>query len=149
MKPSWRNVWFSKYLQVTFFICNIQYIWTDYTDIRTDYWKNIHLILFLLYIKYQYFYLLFFFFESPTLFLMKLILRYEKKTLLTSECRKRFKVTLIFSSYSWLGIHTLVRGPIYCSTFLILDYVFFKTLIFFVNILFFTNRHQITSLCRV
>ena len=53
------------------------------------------------------------FFESPTLFLMELILRYEKITLLTSECRKRFKVTLIFSSYSWLGIHASIRGPIY------------------------------------
>ena len=33
-------------------VCNIQYIWTDYTDIQTDYWEKIHLILFLLYTKY-------------------------------------------------------------------------------------------------
>ena len=33
----------------------IQYIRTDYTDIETDYWEKIHLILFLLCTKYQYF----------------------------------------------------------------------------------------------
>ena len=46
--------------KATFVVCNIQYIWTDYTDIQTDYWEKIHLILFLLYTKYQYFYLLFY-----------------------------------------------------------------------------------------
>ena len=30
---------FNKHHQ-TFVFCNIQYIWTDYTDIRTDYWKK-------------------------------------------------------------------------------------------------------------
>ena len=41
----------------------IQYIWTDYTDIQTDYWEKIHddnfkmIILFLLCTKYQYFHL--------------------------------------------------------------------------------------------
>ena len=35
---------------------------------------------------------------------MELILRYKKILLLKSECRKGFKVTLIFSSYSSLVI---------------------------------------------
>ena len=34
---------------------SIQYIWTDYTDMQTDYWEKIHLILFLLCTKDQYF----------------------------------------------------------------------------------------------
>ena len=51
-------------------------------------------------------------FKSPNLFLMKLIFRYEKTTLLRSECRKRFKVTLIFFSYSWLVLDASIRGPI-------------------------------------
>ena len=38
----------------------IQYIRTDYTDIETDYWEKIHLILFLLCTKYQYFHLPFY-----------------------------------------------------------------------------------------
>ena len=37
----------------------IQYIWTDYTDIQTDYWENIHLISLLLCSNYQYFRLTF------------------------------------------------------------------------------------------
>ena len=37
----------------------IQYIWTDYTDIKTDYWEKIHLISFLLCTKCQYFHLSF------------------------------------------------------------------------------------------
>ena len=51
--------------------------------------------------------------KSPTLFLMELIFRYEKIILLRSECRERFKVTLIFSSYSWLVIDASRRGLIY------------------------------------
>ena len=50
LKPSWRYVWFNKYHQPP-----IQYIWTDYTDIQTDYWEKINLILFLLCTKYRYF----------------------------------------------------------------------------------------------
>ena len=33
----------------------IQYIWTDYSDIQTDYWEKVYLISFLLCTKYQYF----------------------------------------------------------------------------------------------
>ena len=48
--------------------------------------------------------------KLPTLVLTKLILRYEKITLLKrTECRKRFEVTLIFSSYSWLVIGPSIR----------------------------------------
>ena len=35
-------------------------MWSDYTDMRADYWEKFHLILFLLYAKYQYFHLLFY-----------------------------------------------------------------------------------------
>ena len=51
--------------------------------------------------------------KSPTLFLMELIFRYEKITLLISECRKRFKVTVIFSFYPWLVIDPSIKGLIY------------------------------------
>ena len=64
---SWRYVWFNKYHHATFVFCDIQYIWTDYTDIRTDYTnytdyelKRLIFFRFLLYIKYQHFYLLFY-----------------------------------------------------------------------------------------
>ena len=50
--------------------------------------------------------------KSLDLFLMELIFRYEKTTLLRWECRKHFKVTLIFSSCSWLVVDASVRGPI-------------------------------------
>ena len=38
----------------------IHYMWTDYTDIQTDYQEKIHLISFLLCRKYQYFHLPFY-----------------------------------------------------------------------------------------
>ena len=53
-------VQFKKYHQATFVVCIIQYIWTDYNDIRTDYWEKINLISFLLYTRYQYSNLLFY-----------------------------------------------------------------------------------------
>ena len=34
IKRSWRCVWLNKYHQATFVICNMQYIWTEYTNIR-------------------------------------------------------------------------------------------------------------------
>ena len=44
---------------------------------------------------------------------MELILRYKKITLLRSEFRKRFKVTLIFSLHSQLVVDASIRGPSY------------------------------------
>ena len=69
---------------------------------------------------------------------MELIFRDEKITLLGCECRKRFKVTLIFSSYSGLVVDaSLKETPFTCSTCLVLYHNFFKTLvIFFAKILF-------------
>ena len=69
---------------------------------------------------------------------MELIFRYEKITLLRCECRKRFKVTLIFSSYSGLVVDaSLKEAPFTCSTYLVLYHNFFKTLTkFFAKILF-------------
>ena len=46
-KPFLKHVQFKKYHQATFVVCIIQYIWTDYNDIRTDYWEKIHVISFL------------------------------------------------------------------------------------------------------
>ena len=72
--------------------------------------------------------------KSPTLFLMELIFRYEKITLLRLQCRKRVKVRLIFSSYSWLVIDASIRGLIYlltCSTCLVLGHTLLKTLTIF------------------
>ena len=80
--------------------------------------------------------------KSPTLFLMELIFRYEKITLLGSECRERFKVTLIFSSYSWLMIDASIRGLIYLLNMRRTRSYFFKNT--FAKILFSANRHQIT-----
>ena len=68
--------------------------------------------------------------KSPNLFLMELIFRYEKITLLRCECRKRFKVTLIFSSYSGLVVDASIKeAPFTCSTCLVLFHTFFKILI--------------------
>ena len=59
---------------------------------------------------------------------MELILRYEKITLLSSECRERFKVTLIFSSYSSLVIDASIRGSIYLLNLLsTISYLFQNT----------------------
>ena len=72
---------------------------------------------------------------------MELIFRDEKITLLGCERfkrRKRFKVTLIFSSYSGLVVDaSLKETPFTCSTCLVLYHNFSKTLvIFFAKILF-------------
>ena len=86
--------------------------------------------------------------KSPDLFLIELIFRYEKITLLRWECCNRFKVTLIFSLYSWLVVDASIRGPIYllnmlsARSFLFQD--LFHTFFFFANILFFATRRQIT-----
>ena len=75
--------------------------------------------------------------KSPNLFLIELIFRYEKITLLRCECRKRFKVSLIFSSYSGLVVDALIKeAPFTCATCLVLFHTFFKILIFFAKILF-------------
>ena len=63
---------------------------------------------------------------------MELIFRYEKITLLKCECRKRFKLTLIFSSYSRLVVDASIKeAPFSCSTCLVLFHTFFKILIIF------------------
>ena len=69
---------------------------------------------------------------------MKFIFRYENIILLRCECRKLFKVTLIFSLYSGLVVDaSLKEAPLTCSTCLILYHNFFKALIiFFAKILF-------------
>ena len=85
--------------------------------------------------------------QSPTLFLMELIFRYERITLLRSECRKRFKVTVIFSSHSWLVIDPSIRSLIYLLNMRVVvpDQTFLKNIIiFFAKILFSVNHHQIT-----
>ena len=68
--------------------------------------------------------------KSPTLFLMELIFRYEKMTLLRSECRKNFEVTVIFSSHSWLVIDPSIRGLIYLLNMRVVvpDQTFFKNI---------------------
>ena len=48
---------------------------------------------------------------SPNLFLMELIFRYEKMTLLRCECHKRFKLTLMFSSYSGPAVNASIKRP--------------------------------------
>ena len=67
--------------------------------------------------------------KSPNLFLMELIFRYEKITLLRCEYRKPFKVTLIFSSYSGTsGSCITKRGPIYLLNMLsTISYLFQNT----------------------
>ena len=76
--------------------------------------------------------------KSPNLFLMELIFTCEKITLLRCECRERFKVALMFSSYSGLVVDASVKEAlITCSTCLALYHTFFKRiLIFFAKILF-------------
>ena len=76
--------------------------------------------------------------KSPNLFLMELIFRYEKIKLLRCECRKRFKVTLIFCSYSELVVDASVKeAPFTCSACLVLFHTFLKILIIlFAKILF-------------
>ena len=105
-------MWFSKYHQTTYVAGNIQYLWTNYTDIRTDYLgkdsSNFASAVYKISIFPSTILS-----KSTNLFLMELIFRYEKITLLKSECRKRFKVTLIFSSYSWLVVDASTRGPTY------------------------------------
>ena len=66
--------------------------------------------------------------KSPDLFLIELIFRYEKITLLRWECRNRFKVTLIFSLYSWLVVDVLMRGPIYLLNMLSTRSYFFQNI---------------------
>ena len=83
--------------------------------------------------------------KSPTLFLMELIFRYENFTLLRSECRKRFKVTWISSSYSWLVIDASMRALIYLLNMLSTrSYLFQNTYNIFCKKIFSANRHQIT-----
>ena len=75
--------------------------------------------------------------KSPNVFLMELIFRYEKITLLRCECPKRFEVTLIFSSYSELVVdESMKEAPFTCSTCLVLYQTFLRTLIFFAKMLF-------------
>ena len=102
-------MWFNKYHQATFVFCNIQYIWTDYTDIQTDHWEK-HSSNFVSAIRKIYFHLLLYL--NHETFLMELIFRYEKITLLRLECRNCFKVALIISSHSWVVIDASIRGPI-------------------------------------
>ena len=77
--------------------------------------------------------------KSSNLFLMELLFRYDKIKLLRHECRKRFKVTLIFPLYSGLVVEASIKeAPFTCSTcLLVLYHIFFKILIiFFAKILF-------------
>ena len=75
---------------------------------------------------------------SPNLFLIELIFRHKKINLLRCECHKRFKVKLIFSSYSGLVVDASIKEPPFiCSTCLVLYHTFFKALIIlFAEILF-------------
>ena len=50
---------------------------------------------------YNYYFILF---KSSNLILMELIFRYEKIMLLRCKCRKSFRVSLLFSSYSELVV---------------------------------------------
>ena len=107
IKPSWRYVWFNKYHQATFGFSDIQYIWTDYTDIWKD---SSHFVSLIHKISIFSSTILFI---SPNFFLMELIIRCKKITLLRQECLNRFKVTFLFSSYFLQVVDALVRGPIY------------------------------------
>ena len=61
--------------------------------------------------------------KPPNVFLMELIFRYEKITLLRCECPKRFKVTLNFSSYSELVVDASMKeAPFTCSIYLVLQF---------------------------
>ena len=87
----------------------IMYIWTDYTNqlLRKDssnFVTAMHKISIFPSTILS---------KSPDLFLIEFIFRYEKKTWLKWECYNRFKVTLIFSLYSWLVVGASIRGPIY------------------------------------
>ena len=94
MKPSWRNVWFNKYHQATYAAFN-----SSIYGLIILIWKLIIGKRFI-WFCFCYIFLSTILSKSPTLFLKELIFRYEKITLLRSECCKRFKVTVIFSSYS-------------------------------------------------
>ena len=152
-------MWFNKYHQGTFVFCNIQYIWTDYTDIQTNYWEK-HSSNFVSAIRKIYFHLLFYL--NHQTFLIELILRYEKITLLRLECRNRFKIALIISSHSWVVIDASLRGPIYLLNMLnTRSYLLQNTSNIFCknthlkyffknkNTIFRKNRHQITFFCGV
>ena len=81
--------------------------------------------------------------KSPTLLLMELIFRYEKITLLRSECRKRFKLTLIFSSYSWLVSVSLVVGHTFFNSYYIfLQKCYFTQIATKKNIFFVENEYD-------
>ena len=111
IKPSWKYVQFNKYYQVTFAVCNIQYMdwlywytnWLLGRDL-SKFVSAIHKISILPSTISS---------NSPILFLMELIFWCEKIRLLRLQCRKRVKVTLIFSSYSWLVRNALIRDLIY------------------------------------
>ena len=80
--------------------------------------------------------------KSPDLFLIELIFRYEKITLLRWECCNRFKVTLIFSLYSWLVVDASIRGPIYLLNMLSARSFLFQDLFhtfFFLQIYYFSQ----------
>ena len=63
---------------VTFVFCDIQYIWTDCTDIQTDYWEKIHFFPSAIH-KISIFPSTILS-KSPNIFLMELIFRYLKIT---------------------------------------------------------------------
>ena len=72
--------------------------------------------------------------KLPNLFLMELAFRYEQITLLRCEYRKRFKVILIFSSYSGLVVDASIKEvPFTCSTCLVLFHTFLKILIIYLQ----------------
>ena len=68
--------------------------------------------------------------KSPNLFLMELISRYEKITLLRCECSKHLKVKLIFFSYSGLVVDASIKEALFiCSAYFVLYQTFFKAFI--------------------
>ena len=123
-------VWFNKYHQATFVVCNIQYIWTD---IRTDCWDKIHLISIVIH-KISIFRSTILS-KSQDLFLMELIFRYKQGRsegtssvafeVLIISCQISFITLFIFNSFQ-LNIKLLIF-KLFDVKFLFTDnYVFRK-----------------------
>ena len=122
LKPSWRYVWFNKYHQATYPVHMDGFYW--YTNwllgkYSSNFVSAMHKIsIFSSTIL----------FKSPNLFLMELLLRHGKIILLRWEYCNRFKVTLIFSLYSWLVANASIRATIYLLNILSTrSYLFLNT----------------------
>ena len=136
VKPSWRYVWFNKHYQATYQVYMNWFYWHKIWLLGKDssnFVSAMHKISIFPSTILS---------KSPDLFLIELIFRYEKITLLRWECCNRFKATLTFSSYSWLELEASIRGSIYLLNMLIT-----RTLVSFTKHLkYFLQKHHFSQI---